>query len=460
MDPDGYAATWQTERSKGERPPQRGKPGVPPQKRVTSTAERESPQEPSESDMGERVYSGAVSNGHYDLFRGGLRGKHDNVRTYWEDQIRGIKLRQCLPGMIDWKRKTGEKLRVTDLGAGTGEAYRLMTSWLRGEANLRLNQTTLLPEDMIEAYVGCDLSEAMVEQGNANFADKPNVFFRQGDFSKGFPLKDEEPFDLYFCSYGSFSHIDGEAMERLLLEIVEHAGKRALVVGEWLGRHSIEWPCYWGEEGDQMLDYSMSWLSAPNGGLEDVEHFPMRMWLGQEIRTLVKQVANKTKTKVKLLELYDCSIMVGRHVDTGEYCDWVSPVRSAVNRLHEDNVRTNLEQLKVNVVPVPGHDELNGYFANLQFCWNNLVEYCQKRLEGRHSPVRVKHWRSFPPILQMAIMTLDRVIDTVAWMRMGDPRANIIEPQLGYTLRNLELETQIGAGRGHSLVGVFEVRKG
>jgi hypothetical protein len=42
---------------------------------------------------------------------------------------------------------------------------------------------------------------------------------------------------------------------------------------------------------------------------------------------------------------------------------------------------------------------------------------------------------------------------------MGDPRANVIEPQLGYALRGLELLMQKGMGTGHGLVGVFEINK-
>ena len=41
----------------------------------------------------------------------------------------------------------------------------------------------------------------------------------------------------------------------------------------------------------------------------------------------------------------------------------------------------------------------------------------------------------------------------------GDSRANIIEPQLAYALRKLEMELQTGNGVGHGLVGVFEIKK-
>lgn len=408
----------------------------------------------------EKKYTEAVSQGHYDFYRGGLSGKHDNVRIYWEDQMRGIVFRPYLRALVERKKKAGGKVRIADIGAGTGESLRLLTSWIRSDADRGLHQVRILPYEIIDAYMGCDLNKAMVAHGNRSYAKRSNVIFQRGDFSKGFPFKDEQPFDIYFSLYGSFSHIDDQAMERLLTEIVEHAGKRALIVGDWLGRHSIEWPCYWDESADGMLDYSMSWLPTVAESTDEPEHFSMRFWLGSEIQSLVARVAKKTKTQIKILELYDCSTFVGRHVDTGEYNDCVSPVRFAVNQLHESNVRTDLSKLKVDVVPVAEHDELNSYFANLKFCWNSLVEYCQRRMEKQHHPVRTKHWRSFPPGLQMAMMTLDRVIDTVSWIRMGDSRANIIEPQLGYALRNLENEFQKGAGCAHALVGIFEICKG
>jgi hypothetical protein len=299
----------------------------------------------------------------------------------------------------------------------------------------------------------------MVDQGNANYASLGNVSFCLGDFSKGFPLKKRKPFDLYFCSYGCFSHVNDEAMEQLLEDIVDHAPDRALVVGEWLGRHSVEWPCYWDKPSDEMLDYAMSWLSAPDGSDEPAEHFPMRFWLGAEIRALVARVAKKKAAQVRVRELFDCSTFVGRHVDTGEYNDLIRPTRSAVNRLHESNVRTDLGSLRVDVPTMSAHHDLHAHYSALASCWNGLVGYCRKRLEGRQSPVRIKNWRGSPAAFQMAVMTLDRVIDTVSWMRMGDPRANIIEPQLGYALRSLELEFQNGDGRGHSLIGIFEIRK-
>jgi len=42
---------------------------------------------------------------------------------------------------------------------------------------------------------------------------------------------------------------------------------------------------------------------------------------------------------------------------------------------------------------------------------------------------------------------------------MGDVRANIIEPHLGYALRELEMSLQRGMGCGHGLVAILEVEE-
>ena len=78
------------------------------------------------------------------------------------------------------------------------------------------------------------------------------------------------------------------------------------------------------------------------------------------------------------------------------------------------------------------------------------------RLAGtRIDLVEMNGWREFPAPLQMALVTLDRVIDSVAWMDAGDVRANFIEPQLAYVLQRMLYHLQEGLGCGHGLVAVL-----
>jgi hypothetical protein len=51
------------------------------------------------------------------------------------------------------------------------------------------------------------------------------------------------------------------------------------------------------------------------------------------------------------------------------------------------------------------------------------------------------------------------VVESAAKLITGDPRADIIEPQLAYGLRELEMGLQEGEGCGHGLVAIFEIVK-
>jgi hypothetical protein len=71
--------------------------------------------------------------------------------------------------------------------------------------------------------------------------------------------------------------------------------------------------------------------------------------------------------------------------------------------------------------------------------------------------VALEGWRDFPAPLQVALLTVDRIMDSVAWIDVGDIRANIVEPQLAYVLRRLEHTLQRGLGCGHGLVAVLRI---
>ena len=410
---------------------------------------------------GLRTYRDTVARGYYDKHVGGLFGKHDNVRTYWEDGLTRIVMRPFV-NQIAKACDASRGVRVLDLGCGAGQGYELLTRINRKDLNLDDELRYILPSEKIGQFLGIDISGAMVEQGRQNYAGVPNVAFEQGDLSEGLgALKSESPFDIYFSSYGALSHLNTPELLRCLTDILQHARPGALVVLDLVGRYSPEWPAYWGKgnESNDMRPYSMSYLydegDRHNG---NIEQFHLRFWGGDEVRELCRILSQQQGTSLKVLELLDRSIFVGRHVDTQEYQSYLPPLRKVINQLYELNVRTKLEQLRVDYRPVDGHKDLNRFFGKLAMCWTKVVDFTLERIQGnRIDLVALDGWRDFPPPLQTALMTMDRVIDSVSWIDLGDIRANVLEPQLAYVLRRLEYTMQRGKGCGHGLVAVLRV---
>jgi hypothetical protein len=268
-------------------------------------------------------------------------------------------------------------------------------------------------------------------------------------------LRRQRPFDLYYSSYGSFSHLSASGMRRLLLDIAAHARPGALVVLDLIGRLSIEWPRYWDarREADKVRDYTMNYLYLGNrAAMDAAEHFPIRFWTGAEVRRLARACG------FDVVEQVDCSILVGRHVDTREYNPNAGQWRRAVNSLHQDFRRTDLRALRIDPALAGRHPTATPVLQVLISAWNTLVDFTRRRLEGPVPVIDLPGWDSFPAPLQFALMAMDRVVADAQWMHYGDPRANSIEPQLGYMLRWLELGLQRGEGTGHSHLALLRAR--
>jgi hypothetical protein len=121
-------------------------------------------------------------------------------------------------------------------------------------------------------------------------------------------------------------------------------------------------------------------------------------------------------------------------------------------------MRTELERLRVGAQPSSGIPEIDELFRTLVSSRNQVIAFTQQRLKGqRIDLVALEGWRGFPPALQLALMTMDRIVDSVAWIDIGDPRANIVEPQLAYVLQRLVHSLQRGLGCGHGLIAVLRV---
>ena len=414
--------------------------------------------------VGEQTYTQAVREGQYDLYVGNLFGKYDNVRTYWEDQLTRIALRPFLRELVEQRCQNERGLRIVDLGCGAGQGYQILTQIDRRDLDLGLQQQRVLPKEKIDLYLGLDISAAMVEKGQTIFESEPQVAFAQADLRAGLGrLKTEqEPFDIYFSAYGSLSHLARQDLVGLLQDICHHSGNQSLVVLDLLGRYSIEWPHFWSAEAEseKVQDYTMSYLYSPATRKKiECETFPLRFWSGTEVKQLADELTSATGVGVEVLKLMDRSLLVGRHTDTQEYNPRVQPIRRLINSLHEDYLRTNLEELLIEPKSVPDHPLIAPQLRQLIASWNVVVEYCQQRLWQSCSLRELSGWDDFPKPLQFALMTIDRVIADVSWMWYGDPRANIIEPQLGYALRTLEYEMQLGWGCGHGLVAILRIKK-
>ena len=118
----------------------------------------------------------------------------------------------------------------------------------------------------------------------------------------------------------------------------------------------------------------------------------------------------------------------------------------------------------VDYVPLPGFDRLNNFFEMFFMSCNTLIQYTISLLSEYDS--EAEKMRIVPDILPFypeplkeVMYSMRRLIEGVAWLKWGDARANVIESHLGYSLRKLEMDMQPGTGVGHSLVGLFEIRK-
>ncbi|MBW2199150.1 MAG: hypothetical protein JRF58_15225 [Deltaproteobacteria bacterium] len=72
-----------------------------------------------------KAYTQAFQTGKYDKATG-LLGKYDNVRRFWEDQVTAIFLRPALNDLVARKKKRLERMRILDVGCGSGDGYDLI----------------------------------------------------------------------------------------------------------------------------------------------------------------------------------------------------------------------------------------------------------------------------------------------------------------------------------------------
>lgn len=403
------------------------------------------------------AYNEALKSGQYQK-PGGLLGKYDNVRRFWEDEQLGIYLSPYLEQMVSRRQGLGEKIRVFDIGCGSGDGFEFLTSIDHSRPLASdYNSKIILPET-VELYTGIDINASLLEQARSTFSNKKNIIFTQADCND-FNFNTEEPYDLYFANYGTLSHNNDEQNIELLSKIANHGNNGALIVIDWLGRFSYEWQTLWTRDykNNQWIDYAISYIySEDEEEKPEITYFPLRILGRDEIFYIYHQAKQKSSGAIKLLKLADRSSFVGRHIDTRQYNPHCQPLRRLVNSLFEPNVGTNLDELLIRYVPGEGFNEINEYHFRLVSCWNYLVSYVNALLDGSELPATLPE---MPLTLKRTMNTMKKVVKTAANIKIGTPRDSFIEPQLGYCLRQLEIGLQKGLGCGHGLVAIFEISK-
>lgn len=417
----------------------------------------------------EEAYTQAATTGKYDK-ASGLLGKYDNVRRFWEDQLTGLFLRPALNDLVARKSNNLRRLRILDLGCGNGDGYDLIMGVNTKDPGIYEYITAAITPERLQTYVGIDINEELLSQAEACYGTNPKMCFQREDLSDGITdgITDHEPFDLYFSSYGTWSHFHDDQAARLIAGIAQHADDRALFVGDWLGRWSYEWQDLWDAPMDEeyFMDYRISYI-YPEEERDKVEvaTFPLRLMCRDEIQKIIDQAEKMSGCRIRPLKYFDRSILVGRHLETGDYNVNCPNLRYGINSLFEGYTRTDLESLLVDYVPRKGYDFLNKFFESFFLASNELIRHTIELLSGYDSEkgeltAKPEIRPFYPAPLKEAMHSMQRVIQGVGWLPWGDVRANVIETHLGYSLRKLEMELQPGLGVGHSLCGIFEIQKG
>lgn len=401
-------------------------------------------------------YDFLVHQGHYQGPPQGLWGKFDHVRRSWENQV----TRFAAHPAIDRLREhlDHRPLRVLDLGCGSGEGWDLLTSIPHSAKR----QVLLEPGDLA-IYHGVDLSPAMVEEARQRFAGERRARFDVLDLcaAERF-LATEAPFDVHYSCYASLAHLADVDLGRLVGAVLgSQPGPLALVVDVY-GRYSPEWPARWSEVGG-LHPYNMLWVYPP---AERAAHraefadYRVRYWGGAELAAFLQEAVATAGRRARIT-LTDRSLLVGRHLDTGEFNPQAKPLRRAVNGLFEFNRRTPAEDLLCDPLPRCTDAAVADFHARYIEAWNAAVHWFDRLLDGDResaaSGARLIEAGILPRELAPGLTALVAQRDAHTWMTPGDPVGNLLQPQFGLFLRQLEFASQRGLGCGHGLIAVVEV---
>jgi SAM-dependent methyltransferase len=398
----------------------------------------------------------AAQQGFYGLEIGGLKGKKDYVRKYWEDTIIKLTIRDPVEKLLT-KR---DNIRIVDLGCGSGEGFDLLTHIPHSKPLNPGRQPFILSPDQISSYTGVDISHSMIQQGRKNYGNINNVKFEQADLNKGLLVIDERPFDIYFSSYASLSYLEQDKLQQLVEEIVDNAKPGALIVFDLLGKYSIEWPKYW-NMSEKMLPYNMAYLIQD--GIKDDEYIHWHdvcYWTPSELYDMLNNVSRKTNKHIKIISCIDRSIFVGRHMETGLFGAPKLNYRYNINRLFDPEHIEDIGQLFIdldwrkdigNTQP-----EIWAHLLDYKTKWNYVITLVNALLHGDNMQISY--------LIETTSPDMSSELKFLTWLYRNAHRfpitdfwTNIMGPQIAMILRNIEMSMQPALGCGHGLLLVTEI---
>jgi len=404
-------------------------------------------------------YESAVSMGFYGREDSGLTGKKDNVRKFWEDVFMKLVTRP----FIENRPHDEKKLRILDLGSGSGEGFELLTHIPPSNPSKGVTKDFVLKNSDIELYRGVDISPSMINQGRANYSDYGNVSFEYGNLEEGLPreVTKDKPYDIYFSTYGSLSHLHPDSMERLMEQIFKHSNNGSVVLFDTHGKFSPAWPKYWAEE-KILLPYTMAYLvPGEKRQEENIDWFNLCYWDPEELKKLLNKAAKNAGVNINILYMLDRSIFVSRHMDTGLLSTKPMQLRYQVSRLLDHGYRGEVEHLKVDLSHLDKYKDINpkvwDRLTDYSHKWNKIIYLLEALMNSEDKKVK-----DFIENTNIELMSDD--LKFITWLYRNADRfpvvdfwASLIGPQIAVILRNIEMSYSEGVGSGHGLICAIEV---
>ena len=110
--------------------------------------------------------------------------------------------------MVEQKKAHLERLRVLDLGCGSGDGYDLIMGVTAKDPGIYEYITAVITPDMLEEYAGIEINDELIKQAEADYGHYPKVRFIQDDLST------QEQRDLIMRLHESGYFTEKEAKER------------------------------------------------------------------------------------------------------------------------------------------------------------------------------------------------------------------------------------------------------